>query len=157
MSQIQTFDAGKVTQDLRAAGRNLWLAGLGAVAGVVDADQKSRVQFDRLVEKGRPVEERGRETVEGWSERTGETFREFRKLLQDTVEYEGKSLMKRLGIATDDDFKALANRLDLLTKNVEELVARWKIEATPPTETIQIQTTAAGTPKRGSRRAAKEA
>ena len=86
--------------------------------------------------------------------------REFRKLLQETVEYESKKAMKLLGIATEDDFKVLSNRIDLLAKNVEELVARWKvekIEATSPAETIQIQTTAAGTPKRGSRRAAKEA
>lgn len=163
MSQTQTLGAGtasNIGQELLTAGRKLWLAGLGAVAEALDADRESRALFDRLVERGRPVEERRRQTVEAWSERTGETFREFRQLLEDTVEYESKRAMKRLGIATEDDFKALRNRMDLLAKNVEELVARWKIEnieATSPTETTQIQTTAAGTPKRGSRRAAKEA
>lgn len=176
MSQTQTIDAGKVGQELLTAGRNLWLAGLGAVAGVVDADRESRALFDRLVERGRPMEERRRVDVEAWSQRTGETFREFGKLVQDTFEYEGKNLLKRLGIATEDDFKLLADRLDLLAKNVEELVARRKIEkveTAPPAELARearpakpatpvktpkfIETTAAGTPKRGGRRAAKEA
>jgi polyhydroxyalkanoate synthesis regulator phasin len=129
------------------------------VAGTVDADRQSRVLFgrlvDQLVEKGRPVEERRRETVEGWSERTGETFREFAKLLRDTVEYESKSLLKRFGIATRDDFKLLSNRLDVLARNVDELVARRKVERTEaaspavPAEIILIA--ADGTP------AAKEA
>lgn len=161
MSQIQTLDAGKVGHELLTAGRNLWLAGLGAVAGVIDADEQSRARFDRLVERGRPVEERGREAVEGWSERTGDTFREFGKLVRETVEYESTGLLKRFGIATRDDFKALSSRLDVLARNVDEMVARWKIEpieATSPTESIEIiQTTAAGKPKRGSRRVAKEA
>lgn len=160
MSQAQIENAGPVGQALLTAGRNLWLAGLGAVAGAVDADRESRALFDRLVERGRPVEERGRETVDAWSERTGETFRELGKLLQETVEYEGKGLLKRLGIATQDDFKPLSSRLDVLARSVEEMVARWKleeIEAASPTKITQIQTKAAGTPKRGGRRAAKEA
>jgi poly(hydroxyalkanoate) granule-associated protein len=163
MSQIQGMDAGtasNIGQELLTAGRNLWLAGLGAVGKTVDADRESRALFDRFVEQGRPVEERRRETVEGWSERAGETFRELGQLVRDTVEYESKGLLKRFGIATRDDFKALSNRLDVLARNVDEMVARWKIEQTEaasPTETLEIiQTTAAGTPKRG-RRVAKEA
>jgi hypothetical protein len=76
MSQTETFEAGKLGQDLLTAGRNLWLAGLGAVAGVVDADRQSRARFeqvvDELVEKGRPVEERRRQNAEAWRERAGE-------------------------------------------------------------------------------------
>lgn len=153
MSQIQGFDTGtasNIGHDLRTAGRNLWLAGLGAVARTVDADRASRVQFDRLVEKGRPVEERGRETVDGWRERTGETVREFGQLVRDTVEYESKGLLKRFGIATRDDFKVLSNRLDVLARNVDELVARWKIERaetmSPAVPAEIILTTATGTP-----------
>jgi hypothetical protein len=92
--------------------------------------------------------------------RRRETFREFGQLVQETVEYESKNVLKRLGIATRDDFKALSNRLDVLARSVDEMVARWKleeIEAASLREITPIQTTAAGTPKRGSRRAAKEA
>jgi polyhydroxyalkanoate synthesis regulator phasin len=121
---------------------------------------ESRGLFDRLVEQGRPVEERSRKAVQTLSERTGETFREFGKLLQDTVEYESKSLMRRLGLATRDDVHVLSTRVDTLARNVEEMVARWQVElaeAVPTPEDVQIiQTTAAGAPER-SRRATKEA
>ncbi|HYG64192.1 MAG TPA: phasin family protein [Thermoanaerobaculia bacterium] len=149
MSQAE-INTGMPGKGLLAAGRSLWLAGLGAVAKTADADRESRVLFDRLVEKGRPVEERGRETVEGWSERTGETFRELGQLVRDTVEYESKGLLKRFGIATRDDFKVLSNRLDILARNVDEMVARWQVERaeamSPAAPAEIILTTATGTP-----------
>jgi polyhydroxyalkanoate synthesis regulator phasin len=110
--------------------------------------------FGRLVEQGRPVEERGRRAMTALSERTSETFREFGKLLQDTVEYESKSFMKRLGLATRDEVKALSLRVDALARNVEEMVARWQVEqALARTDVAStapwiIETTASGTPER---------
>jgi hypothetical protein len=149
-TEVAEINTGMAGKSLLAAGRNLWLAGLGAVAGTVDTDRESRALFDRLVEKGRPVEERRRETVEGWSERTGETFRELGQLVRDTVEYESKGLLKRFGIATRDDFKMLSSRLDVLARNVDEMVARWKVERAKPMPVEApaeiILTTATGTP-----------
>jgi polyhydroxyalkanoate synthesis regulator phasin len=113
--------------------------------------------FDRLVEQGRPVEERRRQAMTAFSERTSETFKEFGKLLQDTVEYESKSVMKRLGLATQDEVKTLSLRVDALTRSIEEMVAHWKVEealartdVAPITPTI-IETPAAGAPKRPRR------
>jgi poly(hydroxyalkanoate) granule-associated protein len=128
MSQAQTQDLSgldRTRRELRDAGRSLWLAGVGVMA---EAEEEGRSLFDRLVEQGRPVEERRRKAVTALTERTSETFKELGKLLQDTVEYESKSIMKRLGLATRDEVKTLSLRVDALTQSIEEMVARWKIE-----------------------------
>jgi polyhydroxyalkanoate synthesis regulator phasin len=83
--------------------------------------------FDRLVERGRPVGERQRKALEEIEERTGSTVREMKKLLEDTVQYESKSLLKRLGLATRDDVSLLAARIDTLTVKGDELVASYEI------------------------------
>lgn len=109
-------------------------------------DRQGLSLFDRLVEQGRPVEERRRKAMTALSERTRETFQEFGKLLQDTVEYESKSIMKRLGLATQDEVKTLSLRVDDLTRSIEEMVARWKVEEAlartdvAPTDTVIIET-----------------
>src|SRR6185312_14813243 len=87
---------------LRTAGRNLWLAGLGAVAEVEDG---GRELFDRLVERGVPVEEKQNETV---TERAGKAARSFSKLVEETVEFEGRGMLKRLNLMTREDVKILS-------------------------------------------------
>jgi poly(hydroxyalkanoate) granule-associated protein len=122
MSEAQTFE--KARRDLTSvasAGRNLWLAGLGVVA---EAEAGGRDLFGRLVERGRPMEERRRKTLEKVGERTNETVRDFGKLVQDTLEYETKGVLQRLGLLTRDDVEVLAVRLEALSKKIDELSAR---------------------------------
>jgi hypothetical protein len=113
--------------------------------------------FDRLVEQGRPVEERRRKAMTALSERTSETFKELGKLLQDTVEYESKSIMKRLGLATRDEVKTLGQCVNTLADSIEEMVARWKLdEALTRTDVAQttpkrIEAAAAAAPKSSRR------
>jgi len=83
--------------------------------------------FDHLVERGRPVEARQRQALAELGERTGSTVREMKKLLEDTVEYESKGLLRRLGMMTRDDVKLLAARIDTLAVKVDELVAGYEI------------------------------
>lgn len=109
--------------EIREAGRNLWLAGLGAVAEAGEGGKDWNQMFDRLVERGRPVGERQRKAFEDIEERTGSTVREMKKLFEDTVQYESKSLLQRLGLMTRDDVKVLASRIDALAVKIDELVA----------------------------------
>ena len=126
MNQAQSIETGfdRVRQDLLAAGRNLWLAGLGAIAAITEADQGSRELFDRLVERGRPLEEQQRKAFRELGDRTEETVLEMRKLFQETVEYEGKGVLKKLGVLTRDDLKVLAARIDTLSQKIDELTAQ---------------------------------
>lgn len=131
MNQAQSIEKGfgRVRHDLLSAGRNLWLAGLGAVAAITEADHGSRELFDRLVERGRPLEEQQRKTFQELGDRTEETVREMRKLLRETVEYEGKGVLKKLGVLTRDDLKVLATRIDTLSQKIDELAAQRQLAA----------------------------
>ncbi|HBL26706.1 MAG TPA: hypothetical protein DD490_07715 [Acidobacteria bacterium] len=140
MSEAQSHERfDKAVRELRDAGRALWLAGLGAVAEV---EEESRVVLDqwidRMAEKGRSVDERQRKALDELGERTGSTVREMKKLFEDTVEYESKTLLKRLGLMTREDVQVLATRIDTLAAKVDELVARHELpaaevfEAAPP-------------------------
>ena len=130
MNQAQSTETSgfdKARRELLSAGRNLWLAGLGAVA---ELEEGSRGMFDRLVERGRPMEKRQRKVMEDLGDRTGDTVREMRKLLQESVEYEGKGVLKKLGVLTRDDLKVLVARVDTLALKIEELAAQRQIAAT---------------------------
>jgi poly(hydroxyalkanoate) granule-associated protein len=143
MSEAQTFD--KARRELVSAGRNLWLAGLGAVAEV---EEGGKGLFDRLVERGRPLEDRQRKALETVGGRTGETVRELSKLMQDTMEYETKGVLKKLGMLTRDDVKILTARLETLSKKIDELAARQEIDAA---EAIAPEEPAAPVPSRERR------
>lgn len=123
MSEAQTTTTsgfGRTRQELLNAGRNLWLASLGAI---VEADNASQKLFDRLVERGRPLDERQRKTVEAFADRANGAMREAGKLVQDTVEYEGKQVLKKMGVLTRDDLRTLSARLDILSKQIDEYAA----------------------------------
>jgi poly(hydroxyalkanoate) granule-associated protein len=124
---IQEFDnatdkTGAVLQqigrDLAATGRTAWLAGLGLVA---EADEQGRSLFDRLVERGRPLAEKQKQTFSEASDKVERTARELGKLVNDTVEYEVRGALGRFGLATRDDLKALDQRLENLSRELDDL------------------------------------
>ncbi len=116
-----TKDMGRALDRLTGVGRNLWLAGVGAVAEVADAGVET---FDRLVERGKPVEEKRMQVVRKVAGRATQTVREAGKLVQDTVEYESRGVLKRLNVMTREDVKVLSSRLNSLSRKVDEAVAR---------------------------------
>ncbi len=116
-----TKDMGKALDRLTGVGRSLWLAGVGAVAEVKEAGMET---FDRLVERGKPIEEKQKQMVRKVTGRATQTVREAGKLVQDTVEYESRGVLKRLNVMTRDDIKVLSSRLNSLSKKVDEVVAR---------------------------------
>jgi poly(hydroxyalkanoate) granule-associated protein len=146
-SEAQTFD--KARRELVSAGRNLWLAGLGAVAEV---EAGGRGLFDRLVERGRPLEKRQRKALKTVGGKTGETVRELSKLVQDTMEYETKGVLKKLGMLTREDLKVLTARLDTLSRKIDEIAARQEIDDEEATE----EPAAASKATTATRAAAKE-
>jgi polyhydroxyalkanoate synthesis regulator phasin len=120
MSEAQTNTTPGFVQELLNAGRTLWLASLGAI---VEADEASQKLVDRLVERGRPLDERQRKTVEAFADRANGAMREAGKLVQDTVEYEGKQVLRKIGVLTRDDLRTLGARLDILSKQIDEYAA----------------------------------
>jgi poly(hydroxyalkanoate) granule-associated protein len=104
-----------------AAGRSLWLAGVGAVAEVSEGGVE---MFDRLVERGKPLEEKQKKVVAAVAERAGKISREAGRLVQDTVELESRGLLKKMNVMTREDVKVLNARISTLTTKIDEVVAR---------------------------------
>jgi polyhydroxyalkanoate synthesis regulator phasin len=128
MSEAQTHTTsgfGRARQELFNAGRTLWFASLGAI---IEADQASQRLIDRLVERGRPLDERQRKTVEAFTDRANGAMREAGKLFQDTVEYEGKQVLRKMGVLTRDDLRTLGARLDILSKQIDEYAAAKAVD-----------------------------
>jgi poly(hydroxyalkanoate) granule-associated protein len=116
---------GRAFDRVLAAGRNLWLAGVGAVAEVSEGGVE---MFDRLVERGKPLEARQKQVqkkvMDAVAERATKLSREAGKLVQDTVEFESRGVLKRLNVLTREDVKVLNARISTLTSKVDEVVAR---------------------------------
>ncbi len=135
---VETVDSG--FDKLRSAGHNLWLAGLGAVAEV---EEGGRELFDRLVERGVPVEEKQKKLTETVAERAGKAARGFGKLVEETVEFESRGMLKRLNLMTSEDVKILSARLETLSKKINEYAVRHEgatqddQKTTQPEKTVQ--------------------
>jgi len=169
MNQIPTgIDMGSAVDRLLGAGRTLWLAGVGAVAEVSEGGLE---MFDRLVERGRPVEERQKRRVQAVTDRVSRAVDEARKLVEDTVQYESRGVLQRLNVMTREDVKLLGSRIGTLSKKIDEYVARRQTAplkaveiveiVSPEGEAVAIVTpeipTAASKPKKASRPRQKKA
>lgn len=114
------------TNKLLAAGRNLWLAGLGAVAEV---EEGTLNLLDRLIEKGRPVEARQKKAAEAVAQKAKGTAMGLTQFVQDTVEYESRQMLKRFNVMTREDVKILSARLETLSAKLDEYAERRQANA----------------------------
>ncbi len=122
MSQTEkVLDSSKPLDRLVATGKSLLLAGVGAVAEVREGGIE---MFDRLVERGKPLEAKRKQAAGAVVERATKAVRGAGKLVQDTVEFESRGLLKRMNVMTREDVKALSTRITTLSKKVDEVVAR---------------------------------
>jgi poly(hydroxyalkanoate) granule-associated protein len=110
-------DLQRMGRELFKGARELWLAGLGVVA---EAEGQSREAVDRLIERGRAVEARRKAALETAAARAQAAVKEAGKLFEDTVEFESKAALKRLGLMTRDDVRILSARLDTLSRKLDE-------------------------------------
>ncbi len=127
-----TFDWKEVPEDLAERGREVWLAGLGALSMV--EEQGTKV-FKGLVEKGETWEKEGRKmlgaargkvesTVDGVGQRGGQVTRELRDLddrILAGIEHAVESGMQRLGVPTRQEVHDLAGKVEKLAEKVAGL------------------------------------
>lgn len=124
MNEAQTNPtpgAADYLNQVRTAGRNLWLAGLGAVGTLADLDREGRHLFDRLVERGRPVEERQKKTVDEWSDRAAERLRTVGERAKDQMRRDLKRALAKAGVPTAEEWNTLTARLEALSATLDEL------------------------------------
>lgn len=111
----------------RTAGRQIWLAGLGALdvaAGLPRFGERGRRTLERLAAKGEPIAARHRARLRGWSDRAGRTVEGAATLARDTASYEGRRLLERFDLATAEDLRQLAARLEALDRKLDDYAAR---------------------------------
>jgi poly(hydroxyalkanoate) granule-associated protein len=142
MSQSGTekvLDRSKPLDRLVATGKSFLLAGVGAVAEVREGGME---MFDRLVERGKPFEAKRKQAAGAVVERAAKAVRGAGQLVQNTVEFESRGLLKRMNVMTREDVKALSARITTLSKKVDEAVARRASAAAPTAEAVEIVTPA---------------
>jgi len=111
--------------ELTKRGRDVWLAGLGALATVEEEGTKL---FNRLVDRGQKFEEERREEIEAASEKAREqrdealeqieeASEETRTLLTDTV----NQALERFGVPTRSEVDRLSEKVERLSTQVDEL------------------------------------
>ncbi|HEV3458021.1 MAG TPA: hypothetical protein VHG32_15760 [Thermoanaerobaculia bacterium] len=131
----------RVVRRARFAGRQLWLASLGAAAAAGGSAPRLaahgrrlrhlRHLIDRLVEKGRPLAARQAARIESLADHAGRTVEGARTLLRETAEYETRRLLERFDLATVEDLRLLAVHLETLDKRLDDYGRRLSQTAQP--------------------------
>lgn len=106
---------------LREAGRNVWLAGLGAFAR---AEEEGRELFDQLVERGRKVETRQFKSLDRTVARTSDQLKEWGDRVQGSVQDGLQGLLHRVGLPSRQDMDHLSARLSTLSRKVDQVTPK---------------------------------
>jgi poly(hydroxyalkanoate) granule-associated protein len=129
-----------LAKDVASRGRDVWLAGLGALATV---EQEGTTLFDRLVkqgetlvEKGEKLEERGKNRIETVKDDLQARQKEVTGKVSDTVTetFDAKvyeplmEALKRFGVPTRAEIRGLSANVDALTARVNTLIRILEVE-----------------------------
>jgi len=105
--------------------KEIWLAGLGALAAVEDEGNKL---FKSLVSRGSEYEKKRKEQIDEMWEDVSGRFQEVEDELGDKydkaeekVEKNFKSVISGLGIPTRKEVKDLSNKVDALIEKLEKM------------------------------------
>lgn len=126
-----TKDAAKNLQDeLKESAHRIWLAGLGALAAAGDEGSK---MFDRLVDRGREYESKGRDEARKQYEEARSTAEDTFKGWADKLDDSVTKALHRLGVPSREEIHTLTRRVEELNSKVEALKPR--VTPAAPAET----------------------
>jgi poly(hydroxyalkanoate) granule-associated protein len=108
-------------KEMADRGRDIWLAGLGAVATV---EEEGSTLFSSLVERGRKMETAGRAQIGTVRKQIVGRQREVVDAVEENVYEPLIGAMRRFGVPTRTEVRELSSRVDLLTRKVDVLVNR---------------------------------
>jgi len=111
-------DVKKIGDDVKNAGRNVWLAGLGVVAY---AEEETRGLFARLVDKGQSFEKSERNVVARKVDEVADKAKEMGKNVGERVQGGFQTVLHRAGVPTSDEIHTLIQRVETLTSKVEKM------------------------------------
>ncbi len=102
-------------------GRDVWLAGLGAVATV---EEEGTSLFSTLVKRGEELEGVGRKRLGAVRSGLGERQKTLTQTVEETVYEPLLKAMSRFGVPTRGEIKDLTAKVDALTHQVDLLVTK---------------------------------
>jgi poly(hydroxyalkanoate) granule-associated protein len=115
--------ASELRRDLSAAGRKLWLAGLGLLGELTDLDAASRRWVDGLVERGRPLAERQRRAADRLADRANARLAGAGRRLEAEARERAAATLARLGVPARQDVERLAALLAALEAKIDAMSA----------------------------------
>lgn len=125
-----------VQDDLRDSAHRIWLAGLGALAAAGEEGAKA---FSRLVDRGRDLENKGKDEVKATTDKAKEQFDKAKDRAEGTFETWNEKFdemltrsLHRLGVPSRDEIHTLTRRVEELTAKIEQIKPRVPTGA--PTE-----------------------
>jgi poly(hydroxyalkanoate) granule-associated protein len=137
-------DATKNLQDeLKDSAHRIWLAGLGALAA---AGEEGTKMFDRLVDRGREYETRGRDEARKQYEGARTSTDDFLKTWSDKLDESVTKALHRMGVPSRDEIHNLTRRVEELNTKVEMLKPRVTPATSANTADASPLVTPAGTP-----------
>jgi poly(hydroxyalkanoate) granule-associated protein len=132
-------DATKNLQDeLKDSAHRIWLAGLGALSA---AGEEGTKMFDRLVDRGREYETRGRDEARKQYDGAKASADDVLKTWSDKLDESVTKALNRMGVPSRDEIHNLTRRVEELNAKVEMLKPR-----VTPAGTDSPIVTPAGTP-----------
>jgi poly(hydroxyalkanoate) granule-associated protein len=118
----------KLQDELKDSAHKIWLAGLGALAA---AEKEGAKVFNRLVERGREVESKGKVDFKEQVDNAKVKVDQAKAKVEDVVEdWTAKldeavtSTLHRLGVPTREEIRTLTQRVEELNTKVEQLKPR---------------------------------
>ncbi len=121
----QTKRTDFIPDELAERGREIWLAGLGALSA---AEEEGSRLFNTLIERGESYEKEGRKQIENVSKaveeqssevssQVGEVSAQVNATVSETIE----AALERFGVPTQSEVQKLTDQVDDLSKKVEAL------------------------------------
>lgn len=112
--------ARKLGDDVAHFGRDVWLAGLGAVSMAAEGTGST---FDKLVDRGEKLHKSDRHHLAKALDSVSEQARRFGSNMKDTLQHTVTSVLQRTGVPSRDEVRTLIRRVETLTSKVEKLAS----------------------------------
>jgi len=135
----------EIAEGVTTRGRDVWLAGLGALATVetegTSLFQTLVKQGEKLVERGEEMESRGKARIDELKTTVDARREEAVEKVETTVVDPMVDALKKLGVPTRGEVQKLSAQVESLTERVNLLLA--KLEAEPAAEEPMIEVVSA--------------
>ncbi len=125
MSTKKEKETKDIQHELTDRAREVWLAGLGALASVEEEGSKL---YNTLVKKGEDFESKGKEKVDSVLDSVSDNYKKVEKQFtdvfskaEDGFDESVAKVVKGLGVPTQDEVTNLTKKVEKLTRKVEEL------------------------------------